>query len=276
MSAPFNRSGVPAERRSGTPHPSFGHPLPSEGRGQGEGCPKIRSKSPLRLAFALLLTTSAFAGVGLQSPAFYGSANRPAAAGGGPTLVAEDNFDSYTDASDLDGAANWVKEGGTINVNKPASDGSLFPGDTASSVYRHTASFNANQRCEMTIDAVTTAGNFDWIGPAVRCQTGANTGYGAVFSSGDLYLISITAGVEATINSDTAITLAAGNRIAIEASGSGTSTRLKVQVDTGSGWVDKWTDQNPVSDIDGGACGVIHWLLSVVGNRADDWKGYDL
>jgi len=76
--------------------------------------------------------------------------------------------------------------------------------------------------------------------------------------------------------SDTAVTLAAGNKIAIEASGSGTSTRLKVQTDTGGGWVDKWTDVNPAVDIDGGACGVCSWLLAGSVNRIDDWAGYDL
>lgn len=196
--------------------------------------------------------------------------------GGGPTLVAQDNFDSYVDNSNLDDAANWVGETGTINVRKPASDGSLSPGVSAVGVYRHTATFSANQRCEMTIDAAGAGGNFDWIGPAVRVQTGAATCYAVVFSSTDLYLISVNAGTQATINSDSGMTLTAGNRIAIEASGSGTSTRLKVQVDTGGGWVDKWTDQNPAVDIDGGACGVANWLLSSVVNLADDWKGYDL
>lgn len=198
------------------------------------------------------------------------------AAGGGPTLIAQDNFDSYTDQSSLDGAANWVIEAGTINVNNPSGDGSLFTGASTVGLVRNVATFNANQRAEITIDSVAAGGNFDWIGPAVRVQTGAATGYAVVFSSADLYLISISAGTEATINSDTGMSLVAGNKIAIEASGSGTSTRLKVQIDTGSGWVDKWTDQNPAADIDGGAAGIASWLLSSSANRADDWKGYDL
>ena len=229
------------------------------------------------LLLALLVAADVATGQ-LSSPAQLANLQPPfaAAGGGGPTLIAQDNFDSYADGSDLDGAANWVKEGGIINVNKPASDGSVFAGDSNPSMYRHTATFSANQRCEITIDSVAAGGNFDWVGPAVRVQTGANTGYAVVFSGSDLYLISITAGTQATINSDTGMSLVAGNRIAIEANGAGASTRLKVQVDTGSGWVDKWTDQNPASDIDGGACGVAHWLLATATNRADDWKGYDL
>lgn len=198
--------------------------------------------------------------------------------GGGPTLIASDDFDSYADGSDLDDAADWVRvsASGLINIIKPAADGSTSAGDANVGVYRHTATFSANQRCEITIDAVGTGGGFDWHGPAVRVQSGAATCYAVVFSSTDLYLISINAGTQATINSDTAVSLAAGNRIAIEASGSGTATRLKVQLDTGSGWVDKWTDQNPAVDIDGGACGLGKWLLSSVDNRCDSWRGYDL
>lgn len=217
---------------------------------------------------------------GLNRSAGYRGALTPIAAGGGggggPTLIAQDNFDSYTDQSSLDLAANWVGQTGTINVNKPASDGSLFSGASAVGLYYHTATFNANQRAECTIDSVAAGGNFDWIGPAVRIQPGSSTGYIVVFSSTDLYLVSINAGTEATIISDTGMTLVAGNRIAIEANGAGAAGRLKVQVDTTGSWVDKWTNQNPSVHIDGGSAGVGSWLLSSSSNRLDDWKGYDL
>ena len=196
--------------------------------------------------------------------------------GGGPTLVAQDNFDSYIDGDALGGQGNWIDEAVGINVRVPGADGSVNPGNSNVGLSRYNVTFAANQRAEMTIDAVGTGGGFDWIGPAVRIQSGAATGYAVVFSSTDLYLLTFNAGTVTTVNSDSAVTLIAGNKIAIEATGSGTSTRLKVEVDTGSGWVTKWASENPAVDIDGGQPGVGKWLLASLTNRADDWKGYDL
>jgi hypothetical protein len=57
--------------------------------------------------------------------------------------------------------------------------------------------------------------------------------------------------------------------------GAGASARLTVQIDTGGGWVDKWTSQNPAADIDGGKPGGCGDYFSGAG-RIDEWKGYDL
>ena len=196
--------------------------------------------------------------------------------GGGPTLVASDNFDAYANGDPLDNAANWVQEGaGSITTTKPGSDGTVT-GASVASLCRHTATINADQRAEMTIDATISGGGYNWIGPAVRIQSGAVTGYAVVISSTDIFLISFNAGTVATVNSDGAATLAAGNKIAIECSGAGASARLKVQIDTGSGWVDKWTNQDPAVDIDGGSAGVGSWLFNASGNLMDDFASYNL
>lgn len=198
--------------------------------------------------------------------------------GGGPTLVASDNFDAYAGATDLGSEANWVATSGNIEVYKPAADSSLIPssGGTIGIVY-NIATFAADQRGEVTIDAAAGSQLFDWIGVSVRCQSGSASCYAVIMGATDLYLIKINGGTQATINSDLGMTLVAGNRIAIEASGTGAATRLKVQVDTGGGWVDKWTNQDPGGTyLDGGAVGVASWLLSGNTNRIDDWFGYDL
>lgn len=191
--------------------------------------------------------------------------------------TAEDNFDSYSDSSSLAASAAWVSSTSDAVVRKPASDGSVYPsGNVTALLYHDTGTYGDDQRAEITIDAATTGGGFDWIGPAVRVQSGSASGYMVVFSSTDLYLLSCASGTVVTLNSDTGMTLTAGNKIAIEATGTGTSTRLKVQIDTGSGWTDKWTDVNPAADIDGGKPGIGGWVLGTTGNRLDDWKGYDL
>jgi hypothetical protein len=199
--------------------------------------------------------------------------------GGGPTLVAQDNFDAYTTGVDLASTADWSSPGGgPMNVFKLTTDGSVCSGGASvCCAYWSADAFNADQRSEITIDATSAGGSFDDVGPAVRCQSGAITYYAAVFTAGDLRLISVVSGGSPTIIiQDNAMSLVAGNRIAIEASGAGTATRLKVQIDTGSGWVDKWTDQNPAADIDGGSAGVANFSQSGSTCRLDDWFGYDL
>ncbi len=186
---------------------------------------------------------------------------QPAAGGGGgPTLIASDNFDAYSNAAALDGAANWTLGGGADGtIFKPASDGSVSPGITGCT-YFSGASFSADQRAEVTIEAVATGGSFQDMGPAVRCQVGAATCYAAVFTASDLRLISINAGTPAVVIDDTGMTLVAGNKIAIEC----------------SGWVTKWSNQNPAVDIDGGKPGTANFSQSSGTGYVDEWKGYDL
>lgn len=205
---------------------------------------------------------------------------QPAAGGGGgPTLVASENFDAFSNNDLLDDGADWVATSGSIQVLKPGGDGYVVPsaGGVIGIAY-HTDTVNANHRAEATIQAVP-AGNdeFNWIGPAVRCQVGAASAYGVVAGHDDLYLVKFNAGTQATINSDTSSTFSAGYKIAIEASGSGSATRLKVQIDTGGGWVDKWTNVDPGGTyLDGGNAGVCSWLLNDNNNQLDDWFSYDL
>lgn len=198
--------------------------------------------------------------------------------GGGPTLVAQDDFDSYANTQDLGTAANWEVAGGTdsANISNLGGDGSVF-NQAANSLYEWVGagSFNSDQRAEATIDTAT-GGAFEWIGITVRVQTGVQTGYWLMCSSTDLFLYSFNAGTPTLIISDAAMSFSAGHRIALEASGAGTATRLKVQIDTGSGWTDKWTNQNPPDDIDGGKPGVGGGSSGVLGMRIDDWKGYNL
>lgn len=233
-------------------------------------------KSFIRI-FILVIATAGLSGA--IPFAFWKPAIAPGGGGGGgPTLIASDNFDSYGGGSALASAANWdASVSSTINITKPASDGSVSSGSsTLGGVYYSGAAFNADQRAEVTIDTLAAEGTFDYVGPAVRCQAGAMTCYGVAFSSQGLRLFYLSAGVRTNIITDVVTTWVVGNKVAIEASGTGAATRLKVQVDTGSGWVDKWTNQDPALDIDGGKPGVVNYSQSGTGVRLDDWFGYNL
>ena len=137
--------------------------------------PLSRTSKPLMKSFLYSLVC-VIASAGISGAIPFGFWKAAAGGGGGPTLIASDNFDAYSGATDLDAAANWVGQGGAINVHDNAGDKSAKPGASVAGLYRHTGTFNTNQRAEITIDSVAAGGGFDWIGPAVRVQSGANTG----------------------------------------------------------------------------------------------------
>jgi hypothetical protein len=186
-----------------------------------------------------------------------------------------DDFDALPNASSL-GAPNWHDEALGTTVRNPSGDGAVYGNGAGISLTRRTETVTANQRVEFTLDAVTAGGGFDLAGGAVRIQSGAATGYMVCASAGDLYLFEVVGGTAATIMSDTAMTLIAGDRIALEVTGTGAATRLTVQLNDGSGWVNWWTSINPPTDIDGGYPGIGSWIFGGPNNRIDDFKFYAL
>jgi hypothetical protein len=226
----------------------------------------------------LTLTVSAFGQAFPGTAAYQAAFLKPAAGGGGgPTLVAQDNFDSYADGSLLASSSNWDAAGANNGtwVRNTVGDGSIYGSGNNSLLYYTTASFNSDQRSEATIDAAGSTG-FSWTGVTVRVQAGVQTGYWLMCNANQIYLYSFNSGTPTLVRSDSAVTLAPGNRIALEATGVGTATRLRVQVDTGSGWVDHWSSENPTDDIDGGKPGVGGSTGGDTFTRMDDWKGYNL
>lgn len=194
----------------------------------------------------------------------------------GSAPLAQDNFDSYGDGTDLGDAANWTKAtSNDLTVFNPAGSGTIGQGGGSAQnlVYWSADVFSADQRSEATVTAV--GGGFERVGVAVRIQSGAATGYGLSVSGSEICLFSVVAGTRATIIEDLSASVSAGHKIALEATGSGTSTRLNVQIDTGSGWVTKWSNQNPAADIDGGQPGLCGDYFNGAG-RVDDWKGFEI
>jgi len=187
----------------------------------------------------------------------------------GPTLVISDDFTYSNGDIQTQSGGTWtiVLAAGGININSNRYTGN----HTDYSIAYHSTAINANQRAEATIVVV---GASSYAGVAVRVQASADS-YFTYFNNGSIYLEQRSGATNTILMSDVAASFSNGNRIALEANGAGTSTRLKVQVDTGSGWVDKWTDVNPGGDIDGGSAGICTYANTAT-TLGDTFRAYNL
>lgn len=156
--------------------------------------------------------------------------------------TASDTF-LYTTASNLDDAPNWSISSGSILVaSNSLASGIYANASGANSLYYYdSGTWSGNQSAEMTIvnvngTTVTTGG------PAVRVD--AANGYYAVYVGGTVFLNKSNSDVHAGISSYVQA-LAVGNKLRLQATGSGSATRLKVSVDTGSGWTDLASSVDP-------------------------------
>lgn len=200
----------------------------------------------------------------------------PAAGGGGPTLVASDNFDAYADADQLELQSGWTSVNGGVDIEKAASDGSTF-GATQGMV-RSTATFSGNQRSVATCELLTP-GSFAFVCVGVRCQAGADTRYWIQSDGTNWYLVHRVAGSQSVLASGTH-SITSGARLALEASGTSTATRLTAQVYTGGSWsnITGAVNIDPGSGkyIDGGTPGIGGDGASSTDARGDEWEGYNL
>jgi hypothetical protein len=187
----------------------------------------------------------------------------------GATQVASDDFSSQSAFTDLGDDADWEAEDGVITV---LSGAVVVSNDASNCVYRWVNnSFNADQYSEVTL---STVGTLDRFGAAVRIQDAA-TCYAVAYdeSATTLRLETMSAGTLSNITTTTK-NYSNGVKLRIRASGAGTATRLNVWEDTGSGWVQVWTDQNPAVDIDGGRPG-LYSISNSNNTRCTLWAGGD-
>jgi hypothetical protein len=191
-----------------------------------------------------------------------------------PTLIAQDNFDSYANTAQLDAQAGWAVSNGIVNIHNPTSSaGSVFA--SSQGMARSTATFSADQRSECTCAALVP-GSFTFVNVGVRCQVGADTRYWFQTDGTNWYLVVRVAGAQTVITNSTH-SITSGAKIALEVTGAGSAARLTAQVDTGGGWtnVTGAVSIDPASYIDGGTPGIGGDSGSAT-CRGDDWKGYDL
>jgi hypothetical protein len=202
----------------------------------------------------------------------------------GSSPVAQDDFESYVPASNLgsaSSAANWEAINDNVVVYNPLLVGpaSVYgggAGGTTTSMAKSTATFSANHRSEAT--AVTlSAGSFSFAALGVRCQSGAATFYAFLVDGSNWYVMDFIAAVQHVITNGTS-TVSDGDLFAIEASGAGSSTRLKIQKFHSGSWTDIATNIDPGTShyIDNGAPGVGGSSANATFGRVDDWKGFDL
>ncbi len=199
-------------------------------------------------------------------------------AGGGGGGAATDNFDSYADASNLDAAADWVNlDADALFIDKPSSDGSIYA--THSDGYRmvrHTSTRTDDQYSEATVE-IDSLG-FMGVGVAVRCQSGADSCYAFTFlGNNTATLMKQISNTESILASDL-LALSDGDKIRLEVTGTGATTRLNAYTDTGSGWVlhGTFTDIDPGSTyLNDGFTGVSSFGTGDT-IRLDDWEGGDL
>jgi len=152
-------------------------------------------------------------------------------AGSGPQ-TASDDFSSYANGSTLSGQGNWLRMstlGGNwdLGVIKPGSDGRVVGanGSTVNGLLYNAGTWSPDQW-----SAITTFGGGN---PALfalcRCDTSGN-GYGMLWTpnfGGLLVLYRIDAGVESTVSGIVGHSVAAGDVVRLEVTGSGSATRLR-------------------------------------------------
>lgn len=190
-----------------------------------------------------------------------------AASSGG--ALATDDFNSYTNGQALGDQANWDARGGVITCTGASG---IYPDSALYGCAAYTAGTTpADMRSELTI--TTLGGLFTtYIGVAVRIQAGSDTYYGVFVQNGNLYVYDVLNGANYNvIYSDTSFVFASGNKIALEAVGTGASTRLRVQKDVGAGWVDVATNLAGLLTLDGGYAGVCG-IFSGNSSIGDDWQ----
>jgi hypothetical protein len=197
----------------------------------------------------------------------------------GPTLIASDPF-NYTGGQELGAQADWT----TIQNSILTIDGTRIRCNGSGAAYYDATLPNANHRVEITIAA--TAAEYRAIGAVVRAQGVGGAFYTVTWGPsaqsapmGGIRLKRVAAGGTETqlvhVNTDWGV----GHKIALEATGTGSATRLTVYIDTGSGWTipSGMTSIDPGGTyLDGGYGGVYMLGSSSLNVKADDFALYNL
>lgn len=171
---------------------------------------------------------------------------------GGPTYtpVFSDNFDSGANGDVLGSRSGWTATRGVMNVLNPTtSAGSVYNNAAGTSAEAAvTATISADQYCECTLVITGTPNTYRGIG--ARNVSSGNF-YGLIYqpSSGTLFLQENPGGAGPTPLSKSYST---GHKLRLRVTGTGSALRINADEDTGSGWVNVFTDYNPTLEYDTG------------------------
>ncbi len=191
--------------------------------------------------------------------------------------VAVDNFSTYVNAEALGtppSDVNWEALSGAVtkwSTNKVSGDGGGVSGTAKSR-----AVFSANHRSEAGVSALS-AGSFQFAAVCGRCQAGAQTFYIFLVDGTNWYLQDYISGTSHTITNSTS-TIVDGDRIAINVSGAGSSTRITLQKYHSGSWSTISANIDPGTShyIDGGAAGIGGSSGTQTVALLDNWKGFNL
>lgn len=170
--------------------------------------------------------------------------------------LATDSF-AYGSGVNLNTTGNWTIDTGTFLCHT-SPQGVFIEGSGPASCgafWSNGVSWTTDQRSEVTLGTQTDEGFSQALGPAVRMQSPAVSWYEVSSTGSTVKLWKVIAGARTQLQT-AAIALVPGNRMSLQVSGS-SPVLLSVQLDTGSGWVNQWTNIDPGSAyLTGGAPGI--------------------
>lgn len=165
---------------------------------------------------------------------------------GAPGTIITEGFAYANDASLSDAATMWTGYiGGYLQVGNGVGSGAQTVACyAAATLYYNTNRVNADSRVEITVKNKTAVGA-RLMGASLRINAAGTEHYDIVVSgTGDYELKAIKGGSTSVLQTSSG-SLNNDDKIAMEVSGQDAAIRLKVQVDTGSGYVDVWTNIDP-------------------------------
>lgn len=186
-------------------------------------CVIRRSAVKKFLRFLTIFVTSA----ALAAPVNFGVWKT---AHGSTPQTASDNFDSYADASLLGGQGGWVNVLSTMRIDKTAGNGRFTANvsTTQTQTVYSAGTWSSNQYAEVTMSGVFTA---NFVGPSVRSNVSGDC-YAAVAiinNVGTTVYLSVFNSGTATTVATASPTVADGDVIRLEVTGTGSATRLVVK-----------------------------------------------
>jgi len=136
-----------------------------------------------------------------------------------------DDFEGYTASQNLGGQGGWVAVLNNLWVVDNSGDNIVRPNSSGNEacVRYDAAPASADYWAEVTLDAVASG---VFIGPSVRCQSGASTYYVLYADDSDIYLGRVVGGSWTTLDSVTGGSFSQSDKLRLGVSGTGATVTL--------------------------------------------------
>lgn len=197
---------------------------------------------------------------------FHSVVARMRAGGGGPTLIASDDFSWATSPVAIDTDPDWTITNGVFIAVSGVAQADL--NSTTSIAYFDTVAALVNQRVEVTLKAFSGA----FIGAACRVVDANNHWY-AITDGSVMYAGVVVAGTPTNFVNGDSIAYSVNDKLAMEVTGTGSGTIVTIQRYTGGSWSNVYSgDPGTYMDTAGypGLAGYSN------GSQCDDFAAYSL